>query len=455
GIKAPSLVVQSSGPGHEHWYWRLTEPITSIESVESRTKWLAYEFNGDYGCWNANRVLRSPGTNNHKRDKTTTVKIQESTAYPLDSFPLTDIDSVDDAESPSSVIPDVADVILQYAWPSDAIALYRTQTPHDRSNALMALGYHCAEMGMADAEIYSVVRNADDRWGKFKGRTDRHKRLLDLVTRVRLKYPIKEVAEDVYPVFGFRSLLSTEIELSWVIPGLLEANGYMLLVGPSGVGKTQWSLRWAINLALGRNFLGFQISDPQRILFVSCEMNHAGIKYFMDIMAKDMSDADLAILEENFLIAPIGEPLFLDTPDGQSVLTDLIEYHKPNGFIFDSMGSATSGDLSSEGPVKAIMGFNDHLRNKYDIWTWYIHHQRKAQGDNKKPNKLSDVYGNQYLVNRATSVVCLWPMKDRIEVIDLKIRLSPQSEPWEIQRLSNLDFVKIDNVKIVPKTLEY
>ncbi|HET7713819.1 MAG TPA: DNA-primase RepB domain-containing protein, partial [Patescibacteria group bacterium] len=162
GIKAPpSLVIQSSGPGHEHWYWRLTEPLTSIESVESRTKWLAYEFDGDYGCWNANRVLRSPGTRNHKRDKTTFVKAQDDTAYPVAIFPTTDIDSVDDTESPSSVIPDVADVILAYAWPSDAIALYRTQSPHDRSNALMALGYHCAEMGMADAEIYSVVRNAD------------------------------------------------------------------------------------------------------------------------------------------------------------------------------------------------------------------------------------------------------------------------------------------------------
>jgi hypothetical protein len=123
--------------------------------------------------------------------------------------------------------------------------------------------------------------------------------------------------------------------------------------------------------------------------------------------------------------------------------------------VFDSVGSATSGDISQEGPVKALMGFNDHLRVTYDIWTWYIHHQRKAQGDNKKPNKLSDVYGNQYLVNRATSVVLLWPNKDRIEITDLKIRLSAQTEPWEIQRLNNLEFVKLETVKIVPKTLTY
>jgi hypothetical protein len=184
-------------------------------------------------------------------------------------------------------------------------------------------------------------------------------------------------------------------------------------------------------------------------------MNHAGIKYFIEIMAKDFSDEELATLEENLMVAPIGEPLLLDTPDGQSILTGLLEYHQPDGLFFDSMGSATSGDLSQEGPVKQIMGYNDHLRNKYGIWTWYIHHQRKAQGDNKKPNKLSDVYGNQYLVNRATSVVLLWPAKDRIEVTDLKIRLAPQTEPWEIQRLNNLDFVKLETVKIVPKTLTY
>jgi hypothetical protein len=49
GINSPSLIIQSSGTGHEHWYWRLTEPLSSVEAVESHTKWLAYEFDGDFG----------------------------------------------------------------------------------------------------------------------------------------------------------------------------------------------------------------------------------------------------------------------------------------------------------------------------------------------------------------------------------------------------------------------
>lgn len=455
GLNVPSLVVQSSKPGHEHWYWRLAQPITEVTHIESLTKWLAYEFDGDYGCWNANRVLRPPSTLNHKRDATTFIKNKAALAYGADSFNSEVILTVDDAEQPASVIPDVADVILTYAWPQEAINLYRSKDPSDRSDALMALGYYCAEMGMADAEIYSVVRNADDRWGKFKGRSDRHKRLIDLVSRVRIKHPAREINDNVIPVFGWHSLLQTEITLEWVIEGLLEANGYLLTVGPSGVGKTQWSLRWAMNLARGLNYLGYEAVKPQKILFISAEMNHAGIKYFMEIMSRGLSVEDLAILEENVVVAPIGEPLHLDTPDGQRVLTDLVKFHNPDGLIFDSVGSATSGDISQEGPTKALMGFNDHLRVTYDIWTWYIHHQRKAQGDNKKPNKLDDVYGNQFLYNRATTVVLLWPAKDKIEITYLKIRLAEMTDPYHIQRLPDLDFIRLQEVKLVPKTITY
>jgi AAA domain/RepB DNA-primase from phage plasmid len=466
-LPQPSVRIASGGPGHEHWYWTLAQAtngeLRSATDIESVNRAITYTFGADSSGWDCNQVLRAPGTLNHKRSQTVRLVMQNDSTVELSQFQSIVADLPKALEFDATVIPDVADVILKYAWPPAAVALYRQKVGESknegRSGALFALACYCAEMHMADNEIYAVIRNADDRWDKFKGRTDRHQRLLSLIQNVRVKHPDIEVAEDVYPVFGFRSLLETTITLEWVIEGLLEANGYLLLVGPSGVGKTQWSIRWAINLALGRNYMGYQTKKPQRILFISCEMNHEGIKFFMEIQAKGLTSEELQTLEQNLLVAPIGEPLLLDTDGGQSILTGLIDYHKPDGLIFDSVGSATDGDLSSEKPVKALMGFNDHLRVKYGIWTWYVHHQRKAQGDNKKPNKLSDVYGNQYLVNRATTVICMWPnSKDnsRIEVTDLKVRLAPpDSVKFDMQRLPDLDFLRLSEVKFQTKHLEY
>lgn len=59
----PSFVVHS---GHGfHVYWLLEEPLTEIGQIESLNQILAVDTGGDH-CWNANRILRIPGTLNMK-----------------------------------------------------------------------------------------------------------------------------------------------------------------------------------------------------------------------------------------------------------------------------------------------------------------------------------------------------------------------------------------------------
>lgn len=465
GTPKPTLRVISSFAGHEHWYWRLSAPETSADTVEHINRSITYFLGADASGWDCNQVLRPPSTTNHKNGQRVHIIRKSDLSVGLDDFSELPPPPEIQPEITLDVIPDALDVLLKYSWPDEAVKLFRTTSIEQggRSSALMKLGYFCAEMGMSDVEIFAVIRNADDRWGKFKDRTDRNKRLTDLITRVRIKYPsLISNDEDFIPVFGLRSLLDSEIEIEWVIPGLLQEQGYMLLTGVSGVGKTQVSLRIALALALGRNWLGFEIDRPHRVLVMSLEMGHADIKYFLETMTQDMSEEDLDLLEQNLIIVPYGEAIYMDTEAGKQQLETIIKTVEPEGVFFDSVGSTTAGRISEEGPVKALMDYNDHLRKKYGVFTWYIHHMRKAQGDNKKPKNLADVYGNQYLVNRATSVYCLWQDKgkSRIEVIPLKKRLSKLEPVWEITRLVNLDFIRNDDVQIVeepaePVTIEY
>lgn len=444
-IPNPTLQVESSGPGFEHWYWKLDQPLNDVTQVEAINRSLTYQLGADASAWDATQILRPPSTTNHKRNSSTRVVANNTEVISISLFGA--LPNVPEPETNFSLdtIPDVTEVLLKYALPEQAIKLFTTRdfAVGQRSTAIMQLGYFLAEVGMTDAEMFSVLRNADDRWGKFKDRRDRNKRLVDLITKARLKHPqVVEISEEVIPVFGFQSLLNTEEEISWVIPGMLQEKGYMLLTGPSGVGKTQFSLQMAMHMALGKSFLDFEFDRSFRLMFWSLEMGLADIKYFLSIMSQDFTDEERAQLEQNLLIAPLGEPFYLDNPNGQAAFQNVLEQLRPDGVFVDSLGSTSTTELSSESTVKTLMDFNDRVRKRFDCFTWYIHHHRKATSDNKKPNKMSDVYGNQYLVNRATSVYCLWQGAGVIDVIPLKKRLGPVEADWQIARTSTLNFYK-------------
>lgn len=455
----PSLRIQSGWAGNEHWYWRLNDPITEASDLEGINRALCNAFGADQSGWDATQVLRPPQTLNHKRDKLVTQILTISqeglneTAFQR-LTPVVRPELID-----RNTIPEALNVLLKYPFGPKAIELFRsTPGEGDRSTALMSLGYLCAEMGMTDGEVFSLIRNADDRWGKFRGRRDRDTRLSDLIAKVRIKVPTRlGVSElDNLRAYGLKSLMETEVVLNWLVPDVLEAGGYMLLTGPSGVGKTQWSLQWAIHLALGRSFLDSTITVPRKVVFFSLEMGIAPLKYFLTSMIKDYSEEDLELLESNLTLLPIGESLYLDGQEHQTVFEKIMMQFKPDLVFIDSLGSSTQGDLNEQ-TVKSIMDFNDRVRSRYGCATWYIHHNRKAQADNRKPNKLSDVYGGQYIVNRATSVFCLWPDKSGLEVIELKKRLAPLGSNWRIQRTANLNFIRLAEVTLgtTRKEIEY
>lgn len=443
----PTITVQSSTTSNQHVYWLLEDVISNASDLETINRGLTYLYGADASGWDATQILRPPTTQNYKTEPPKEVILLTKNAFSYSHSVFETYTSPEPLdEIPLGSIPDVTDLVFKYEWPVDASKLWRSSAPvGERSTMLMRLGYYCAEMGMGNEELYSVIRNADDRWGKFRDRSDRNRRLLDLIEKVRIKHPlISEEEGTEHFILGWNTLLETEYEIDWLIPDVLQKQGYMLFTGPSGVGKTQFSLQIGKSLALGTDFLDLGITEQRRILFISCEMGLVELKEFMNNMSKDLDPSEILLLEQNFKIEPRGEPFYVDNEAGQRELCSIIEYIKPDILIFDSIGSATGGELSSELVVKKIMDFNDRIRQKYDLATWFIHHHRKASENNKKPKSQDDVYGSNVLFNRATSVFTLWPGKhdNELEVIELKRRLSQKNEPWMIARTEGLNFMR-------------
>lgn len=61
----PSVLVASGTPGHVQAYWKLDGPHPA-HAVEAINRRLAYALAGDGGCADIARILRPPGTLNHK-----------------------------------------------------------------------------------------------------------------------------------------------------------------------------------------------------------------------------------------------------------------------------------------------------------------------------------------------------------------------------------------------------
>lgn len=452
GLPEPSLRVRSSMDNHEHWYWQLEELIQPYD-LEKYNRAITYALGADSSGWDANQVLRPVGTLNHKRGKKVELlKVLGSSLlhYSTDRFdslpeppPTVDIPLLEE-------IPDVTDVIWSYNFTSYVKDLFVTGK-EDRSAGLMELGYWLAEMQLADEEIFAMLLNADQRWGKFAGRDDQYQRLMEIIVRARQKYPQEDVPEtQKFEMLGFQTLLKTEYHLEWLIEGILQEKGYMLLTGASGVGKTQFSMDAMARLALGQDILGRTVSRPRKVGFFSLEMGLEDYKYFAEQQARAYSPEELEILEENFKTLPYGEPLYLGSENEASRIREVIEREGLEVITFDSLGSTTEEAVSEEKTAKKLMDWNDRLRKELGVATWYIHHHRKATSDNRKPNKLSDVYGSHYFTARATSVLALWDTSsaNTLEVLPLKIRLA-KKETTHVFRDSDLRFHVKTGVTIV------
>lgn len=464
----PTLRITSSNDGHEHVYWKFNEFQTNVDTIETINRGLAYKLKADTGCWNIGRVLRPPYTTNFKRKKPVVITASTEHEYAPERFSnFSQTRQVVANNIELGEIPTAEEVIALYTWDKRNFDLFMKPQIEEgkRSSALMALGFFGAETGMKDEEIYAILDNADQRWGKFTGRPNRDFYLLDIIGKARKKYPVgantaetalrgllgsdEDITEDPKYVFGFNEFNNLEIHVEWIIDGLLERAGMALVASAPGVGKTQFSLQFAMACSLGEKFLKWDITRPLKILWFSLEMNAPALQYFTIKMAGAFTPAQIALLDQNLKIVPLGEVLPLDHPEGQKFLEALIEEYQPDGIILDSMGKVTNESLSDEKKAKELNAYYAKIRKRHDLFLWFIHHNRKANGDNKKPKELADIYGNQYISADLTTALSLWKDDKNAGVIDLNViksRLGPEGDTVHIKRNEYLLFSSAEAV---------
>jgi len=287
---------------------------------------------------------------------------------------------------------------------------FRT-SKQDRSAAMSELAYMGAEHGWSDGQIATMLYNVDDRWGKYKNRFDRERRITDFINRARQKHGYNSlqnvdlsamiqsahesagVVGESKMIYGYQDFVDAEFKIDWILDGLLAQGGFGLLTGYPGTGKTQLSIALAAHLALGeKKFLKWDnTGGSKKVMFLSLEMGAAPLNLFMGTIGKGYDDKNT--LNRNFLVAPFGMPVYLDSPDGQVFFDQMMNDYMPDVVVIDSMQKISSKELTDEQAVKTLIHYLSTVRAKYSCAMIIIHHNRKKPNDGQKKGvELSDIY---------------------------------------------------------------
>lgn len=472
-VPEPTLRVQSSSERNQHVYWRLANFLSDVSQIDERNRSIAYSLGADTSGWDANQFLRPPYTTNsgfgkdNRRPETVRVVGAKHGLLSLDQFKrLPSTKEVVDHNIKIGDLPKIDEVIAFKEWSPEFWNLFNEDKENitDRSGAMTRLGYFGAEHGFSDEQIYTILLHVDDKWGKYKNRTDREKRLKDIINYVREKigYDFEDnsvlenlvkglkddkVVTDSKVVYGFKEFLSTEFHIDWLLEGLLPLEGFGVIAGAPGVGKTQFGIQLACHLALGEDFLGWKSTGKRKVLFASLEMGPSPLHHFMELIAKEYEDErTLMTLERNFNIMPIGEGIPFDREEGQRFIDSIMSEYMPDVLFIDSLQKVISKELTDELAMRKFTEYLvKHIRRKYNCAVYVVHHNRKEQGggNNYSLPTLDDLHGSRFLsadLDFALALSRVPGAKGRLTVHTTKNRLAEERDDFDIIRSKHLKF---------------
>lgn len=453
-LPVPSWRVASGSNGSEHWYWVLDSPLYDTKVLEETNRRIAYLL-GDKGGWSCEKVLRPPMSLNHKKGTADPVDIVDSNdaVYSLEDFdkvPAVRESIAEDLEL--GTVPSPERVMAKYYFTDTEYDIWENhQNVKDRSDAMVRLAYVLAEQNADNEEIYSLIEAFDAKTGKFVGRKDRQRRLIDIVQKVRLKYPfgamgpMAESTEDTKFVYGLRDLLESDFKLEWLIEGLIPLKTINFISSPPGMGKSRLALQLADKAVRGEQFLDWQIAERvEKVMYLSFEMDGPMLKHFVESLSENKTVDD--DLNERFMFVPLGNPIQFDKPEGFQFIETVIKDYEPDMVFIDALGKMTLDNLE-EKQAKTINNNLQALISKYGVTFFIIHHNRKGESNKSKDHRptMADVYGSQYVMTDAAVAFSLWGENQaNMELVPIKTRAGIAPDPVYINGKKGFEFVVRD-----------
>lgn len=163
--------------------------------------------------------------------------------------------------------------------------------------------------------------------------------------------------------------------------------GGMLLVGPTGIGKSSFAMQCMILWALGLSALGIHPSRALKSLLIQAENDDGDLAEMRDGVMRglELTEAQMRTAQARVLV--VNEDIRTGATFFEEVVRPLLIQHRPDLLWIDPVLAYLGGDTAHQKDVGAFLrnGLNALLR-ELRCGAVLIHHTNKPPSGQEKPN---------------------------------------------------------------------
>jgi archaellum biogenesis ATPase FlaH len=245
-----TFIIDSGGGRYLFWILKESASREDIPKIENLLKRLAFYFHGDPAATDASRILRIPGSINHKYLHLPQVKLIES--YPERQYNIEDFDSI---------LPQIEGAIngeekprLPEGWERDVLS---GKKEGERNSALAQLAGRYFGKGLSRDETLLLCRGANSQYLPPLSDSE----VITIVNSIwktdQKNHPdASNLSAKSFFLPTFSDIYDLDIKVEWVVEKLIPKQAVTVLHGKGGIGKTWLMLQTGSCVAEGISFCG-------------------------------------------------------------------------------------------------------------------------------------------------------------------------------------------------------
>jgi hypothetical protein len=220
-----------------------------------------------------------------------------------------------------------------------------------------------------------------------------------------------------------------------ILTDTLDIGDKMTIIAPSKLRKSFFTQQLALSLAVGRDFLKWEVPKARRVLYCQFEIQDKHMHRRIRNLARAMNLKSEDI-KDNLMIIN-GRGLGLIGPDGVKRVQEAAAAFNPEVIVFDPLYKIAGGVENTAEDMKTILNSFDCLAEQTGAAIIYVHHDPKGspgERDLRDRGSGSNVLGRDY---DAAVMMTQHASEDDAAVVETILRNYRPQEPfsaiWEAE----------------------